>query len=139
MPVFYLFMCTCVYICVCMYVYVCMYMYVCVHVCICACLCDLCMHVCMCLLISASPSPTPQHHHQALSYHIYCLDTLPLPHIACTTAYDLGWGAITTSLARTGGGGMLTEFGAVSESDVDLFLIDSMLDATDKHMQSWCG
>ena len=51
----------------------------------------------------------------------------------------IGWGAVATSLKRTGGGGMLTEFGAVAQSEVDLFLIRAMLDATDKHMQSWSG
>eukprot|EP00937_MAST-01D_sp_MAST-1D-sp2_P001081 g1081.t1 len=74
---------------------------------------------------------------QVLSYHIYCLDTLPVPHVSCAAAYDLGWGAVAKSLRATNGGGFLTEFGAVSQSDLDLELITSMLDPADAHMQSW--
>ncbi len=50
------------------------------------------------------------------SYHIYCLDTLPAVHLSCAAAFDLAWAAVTRSLRQTGGGGMLTEFGAVSQA-----------------------
>lgn len=76
---------------------------------------------------------------QAYSYHVYCLNTtrriwIPL----CKDIAMAGaWAAHTASRHRVGGGGMLTEFGAVGEDPVSLVFIKVGLDSADARLQSW--
>ena len=86
---------------------------------------------------AGGPGGVTYNDRQAFSYHIYCLDSLPVVHVSCAAAYDIGWKAVTKSRAIVGGGSMLTEFGAVSQTAVDIDLITTMLDPADKFMQSW--
>jgi endoglycosylceramidase len=86
---------------------------------------------------AGGPGGVQYNDRQAYSYHIYCLDSLPVVHVSCAAAYDIGWRAVDKSRKIVGGGSMLTEFGAVSQSAVDMALIKTMLDPADERMQSW--
>ena len=75
---------------------------------------------------------------QAFAYHVYCQnDTSSLPSLLlCDAALHLGWSSEERS-THVGGGRMLTEFGAVSDSAHALDVLRLSLDLADKHMQSW--
>ena len=75
---------------------------------------------------------------QALAYHVYCFNTtsyIALP--ICKLAIDLAWGASVKGLKSTGGGGFLTEFGAVGDDPVSLVLLEFVLSAAESQQQSW--
>ena len=75
---------------------------------------------------------------QAFAYHIYCQnETESAPALlVCDAALRIGWSSMTRS-AHIGGGRMLTEFGAVSDSSHAVDVLKMSLSHADAHMASW--
>lgn len=76
---------------------------------------------------------------QAFAYHIYCQNgtSTAVGLALCNVALRTAWGSFRANNARLGGGRMLTEFGAVSDSPHALRVLRKSLDLADAHMQSW--
>eukprot|EP01133_Synstelium_polycarpum_P009145 gene9145-10729_t len=92
---------------------------------------------------SAFPAGTPGgvafNNRQILSYHVYCGSSGPGPrHIGLCDDEDLIFisGAMK-DLKRLGGGGFMTEFGAVGNVTNAYEMLEAMTTQADDHLQSW--
>ena len=77
---------------------------------------------------------------QAFAYHLYCSSQAGTGEPDCGPLSLLltdGWKWAARSRKKVGGGGFLTEFGAVSDSNLSAALLDAMGAEADAQLQSW--
>ncbi|EGC38983.1 hypothetical protein DICPUDRAFT_148335 [Dictyostelium purpureum] len=96
------------------------------------------------LIHSRFPAGTPggveYNDRQVLSYHIYCGTTRqgnPRHTSVCDGEEDLFFEGAMDDLKRTGGGGFMTEFGAVSNETNSIDMLNYLTGHADKYLQSW--
>ncbi|KAN0030386.1 hypothetical protein ACTA71_010151 [Dictyostelium dimigraforme] len=96
------------------------------------------------LLHSYFPLGTPggvqYNDRQVLSYHIYCATDRsgnPRHEYICDGEDDLFLVNAMKDVKQTGGGGFMTEFGAVSNGTNSIEMLNYLTGAADKYLQSW--
>lgn len=74
------------------------------------------------------------------AYHIYCsndADGTPKPMVLCRDIVKKEWEAATLNVANMKVGGFLTEFGAVSDDEDSITLLELQTSQADDHFQGW--
>eukprot|EP01132_Coremiostelium_polycephalum_P008414 gene8414-10332_t len=89
---------------------------------------------------AGTPGGIDYNDRQVYSYHIYCAtdrNGSPRHEYICDTENNIFFNGAMKDLAKLGGGGFMTEFGAVSNSTNSLEMLDFMTSEADKYLQSW--
>eukprot|EP01006_Ploeotia_vitrea_P052081 TRINITY_DN67640_c7_g2_i2.p2 TRINITY_DN67640_c7_g2~~TRINITY_DN67640_c7_g2_i2.p2 ORF type:complete len:506 (-),score=27.93 TRINITY_DN67640_c7_g2_i2:2583-4100(-) len=90
---------------------------------------------------SHGPGGRSQTPRQVLSYHLYCPDVkssgAPRSQEACKLWDEEGVARFVSSSKRLGGGGLMTEWGALDESESSLEEIDRMTGLADQFGHGW--
>lgn len=75
------------------------------------------------------------------SYHVYCLNAdrrgQPANWPLCKAFMDMDFTGFIEAFRSIGGGGMMTEWGAMDNSTIDLEVIDWLTGQADNYFQSW--
>ncbi|EFA85830.1 hypothetical protein PPL_01061 [Heterostelium album PN500] len=89
---------------------------------------------------AGTPGGIEYNDRQILSYHIYCGNVGGNPrHVGlCDSENKVFLDGAMTDLRRTGGGGFMTEFGAISNTTNAMDTITYMMNEADNYFQSWC-
>ncbi|EAL72387.1 hypothetical protein DDB_G0270074 [Dictyostelium discoideum AX4] len=89
---------------------------------------------------SGTPGGVQYNDRQVLSYHIYCAtdrDGNPRHEYVCDGEDDIFLVSAMKDLKQTGGGGFMTEFGAVSNGTNSIEMLNYLTGSADKYLQSW--
>ena len=90
---------------------------------------------------AGGPGGVADNHKQALSYHIYCINTNATGDIinatACAEILASWWAVEDKNKAVVGGGSFLTEFGAVGGSAESAAALTAWADMADARLESW--
>ncbi|KYQ99939.1 hypothetical protein DLAC_03906 [Tieghemostelium lacteum] len=87
-----------------------------------------------------TPGGVEYNDRQILSYHIYCgtdRSGSPRREFICDGEEDIFYQGALKDLSRLGGGGIMTEFGAVSNETNSIEMLEFMTSEADKYLQSW--
>lgn len=90
---------------------------------------------------TSGPGGPEYNDRQAYSYHVYCGDTdsqgNPKNIAECDVVDDFSFQLVFRDHKRIGGGGMMTEFGAVAVSQNSVDAIDFLTSLADANLQGW--
>ncbi|EGG17200.1 hypothetical protein DFA_08187 [Cavenderia fasciculata] len=86
-----------------------------------------------------TPGGIEYNNRQILSYHIYCGTSGSGPRYIglCDDENEVFLSGAMKDLKRLGGGGFMTEFGAIGNSTKSMEMITYMMEQADRHLQSW--
>ncbi|KAF2069016.1 hypothetical protein CYY_009664 [Polysphondylium violaceum] len=89
---------------------------------------------------AGTPGGVEYNDRQVYSYHIYCgtdRSGNPRHQYVCDSEENIFFNGAMRDLKRIGGGGFMTEFGAVSNSTNSIGMLEFMTSTADKYLQSW--
>eukprot|EP01133_Synstelium_polycarpum_P009144 gene9144-10727_t len=88
---------------------------------------------------AGAPGGTDYNDRQILSYHIYCGATGEGPrHTSlCNGIDNMMWNESMSNMKHLGGGGFMTEFGAVGNVTNAYEMLEAMANDADRYLQSW--